>query len=80
MTVNGHRALIVKALRNARKQHRTWQTRAEELERTLDRMIERKTIIRPAEMDQIVKRWDAIKSQTGAVERALADAISTSKF
>lgn len=43
-------------------------------------MIERKTIIRPAEMDQIVKRWDAIKSQTGAVERALADAISTSKF
>lgn len=80
MTVAAHRALIVKALRNARKQHRQWQTRAESLERLLDRLIERKTIIRPAETQQIVKAWDSVKGQTGAVEHALADAISTANF
>lgn len=80
MTVAQHRALVVKALRNARKQHRTLQTRSEVLERVLDRLIQRKTIVTPSQMGGVVKAWDGVRAQMPAVEKSLADAISTSGF
>jgi len=75
MTYVQLRALVVRGLRAARKVYRSGDTAGEVFERTLDRLILRKTLITPAQLEPLLSRWQAYKAKVLALERALADAV-----
>jgi len=75
MTYVQLRLLIVRGLRAARKVYRSGDTAGEVLERTLDRLINRKTLITPAQLEPLLSRWQTYKAKVAALERALADAV-----
>lgn len=69
------RSEIIKALRAVRASLRLNDTKGEKIERTLDRLIQRKTIITPAQfqktMDEILSFIDLAQKVSNAVSVVL---------
>ena len=78
MTYVQLRNLVTRGLRGARKIYRAADTAGEKLERTLDRLILRKTLITPKQMEPLLVLWKAYRERVLAVEKALADAVRIS--
>lgn len=78
MTVFQKKQAVVKSLRNVRRAHRNLQSKAESLERILDRLIDRKTLITPGQMAQLQGPFQAVRNQLASVEGALRDALIAS--
>jgi len=76
MTYVQLRSLVVRGLRAARKVYRAADTAGEILERTLDRLILRKTLVTPAQLEPLLSRWGTYKARVQALEKALADAVN----
>lgn len=64
---------IKRALRNARRAYRSMDTQGEKIERWMDRMIERKTLIRWEQAEPVAPMWDEYKRRVAAAEKALSD-------
>lgn len=79
MTYVQLRNLVVRGLRAARKVYRSADTAGEVVERTLDRLISRKTLITPAQLEPLLSRWGTFKAKVQALEKALADALNVAK-
>lgn len=78
MNVTQHRALVKKAMRNARKAYRTMDTLGERLERRLDQLILRKTAPSGNEWNPIIADYNAYSAAKQPLEKALADMVSIS--
>lgn len=70
------KASVTAALRRVRAQYRKADTRGEVLERELDRLILRKTIVAPATLRQLGIRYEEYTSQVSAIDQAMADAMT----
>lgn len=79
MTYVQLRNLVVRGLRAARKVYRSADSAGEVVERTMDRLIGRKTLITPAQLEPLLSRWSAYRAKVAALEKALADAVNIAK-
>lgn len=80
MNERQRRDAIKKALRNTRRQYRTLDTHLEKMERTLDRLIERKTIITHEQLLPVASLYDGIAPRVKSLEGALSDAIGLASY
>lgn len=77
MTYRTRTLEVQKGLRNARKAYRSLDTQLEKVERELDRLIKRKTLVGPESLQTLINLWDkGVRSLYPATEKALADAVS----
>lgn len=80
MTQGEVRSLVKKAARNARTYYRKTDTAGEKLERELDRLVKRKTLIQASSLKSMEKLYYDYKNAMSALEHALADFISTANI
>lgn len=73
MTVYQKKQAVNKGLRNCRKTNRALQSQAEILERVLDRLILRKTLVTPGQLVQAQAPYQALKLKFTSLEAALRD-------
>lgn len=75
------RALVIKALRQARKAYRAADSAGESLEREFDRLIKRKTRINSTSLSTLSTRYDNWLHLVEALQVSLTDAyLVTSQF
>ena len=72
------RNAVNRALRQVRKSYRTADSLGEVLERELDRMIDRKTIVSPESMRLITAKYEAYLRSAQDVQRTLTAAMQLS--
>ena len=72
------KAAILAALRRVRQAYRKADTAGEILERELDRLLLRKTIITPSSLQLASQKYDQFMSLSAAVEKPLTDALTLS--
>lgn len=71
------RTLQVKGgLRNVRKRYRTLDSTLERLERELDRLIDRKTLVGAESLRGALSIWSEARKMWPTVEQALADIVT----
>ncbi len=75
MTDAERKRLVNQALRNARRVYRAADTAGEELERWMDRMIDRKTAVTCSQIQPGLPRWENYRDKVKATEKAMVDAI-----
>jgi len=76
MATYRQRTLEVKsAIRQTRKSYRTLDSSLEKLERELDRLIKRKTLVGPESLNTLIKLWDIARRIFPNVEKSLADTL-----
>lgn len=75
MTDPQYHALQVRALRNARRYLRRFQTQAEVLERILDRKIAGKNRISPSGYSDYVKAFEQLSTLWSGMAKAIADGV-----
>jgi len=73
MTESERRATVVRAGRNVRKAYRRADSAGEQLERTLDRLLARKTRITPEQALKVDPLYKEYRDKVSSVERALTD-------
>lgn len=66
------------ALRRLRQQYRRADSAGELLERELDRLISRKTIVSPESLTSAVRKFDAYKQSVRGIEGPFADVLQVS--
>lgn len=69
---------VVAALRRVRQSYRKADSAGEKLERELDRLIDRKTIVSPASMENAVKAYEAYFTAVNGIDQPFTDAIRLS--
>lgn len=72
------KAAIIAAIRRVRQAYRKADTAGEVMERELDRLLLRKTIITPATLQALAQKYDAFMTLAAAVERPLTDSMTLS--
>jgi hypothetical protein len=68
--------LVKRGLREARKAERQFDTRLEKVEREMDRLIDRKTLVEPKSLQTLVNLWADLRKQYPIVEKAIVNAIA----
>lgn len=76
MTYRQRTLQVKSAIRASRKLYRQLDTSLEKLERELDRLINRKTLVGPESLTTLIKLWDIAKRYVPAVEKGLADTLT----
>lgn len=66
------------ALRRLRAAYRIADSQGELLERELDRLILRKTIVSPESLQSAIKRFDSYKGAVRSIEGTFADTLTIS--
>ena len=79
MTYVQLRNLVTRGLRAARKIYRAADSAGEVLERELDRLILRKRLVSPAQLQPLLNKWAVYRERVLAVEKALADAVNVAR-
>jgi chromosome segregation ATPase len=69
------RSAVNASLRRVRQQYRKADTRGEVLERELDRLINRKTIVGPQTLQKLQQRYEEYIIQVNAIDTAMTDAL-----
>jgi molybdenum-dependent DNA-binding transcriptional regulator ModE len=64
------------ALRQVKRQYRQAQTNGEKLERTLNRLVARKTLVGPQSLSVGTKQYDVYLQSVAAIQQRLIDAIN----
>lgn len=72
------KAAIIAAIRRIRQAYRKADTAGEVMERELDRLLLRKTIITPASLQSLSQKYDAFMTLGNAIERPLTDTLTIS--
>jgi hypothetical protein len=70
------KAAVLAALRRVRQSYRKSDSAGEILERELDRLLLRKTIITPASLQAVAQKYDQYMSLASGVEKPLADTLT----
>jgi len=70
------KAAVLAALRRVRQQYRKADSLGEVLERELDRLLLRKTLITASSLQTTSQKYDAFMSAAAAVEKSLTDAMT----
>ena len=70
------KAAVLASLRRVRQQYRKADTSGEILERELDRLLLRKTLITASSLQATSQKYDAFMAQAAAIEKALTDAMT----
>lgn len=76
MTQGEQRALVKRAVRNCRAAYRKADTSGEKLERELDRLVKRKTLIQANSLSTTESLYYSYKQQVNSLENALRDLYS----
>jgi len=76
MTQGEQRALVKRAARNCRAAYRKADSSGEKVERELDRLIKRKTLIQAQSLSTLESQYYAYKQHVVALENALRDFYS----
>lgn len=76
MTQGEQRALVKRAARNCRAQYRKADTSGERVERELDRLIKRKTLIQANSLPTLERNYYQYKQYVQSLENALRDFYS----
>lgn len=76
MSYTARKTAVIKGLRRVRQQFRTADSAGEILERELDRLIKRKTLISPESLQGVTKKYQDHAQKVGAIAQTLADAIT----
>jgi len=69
--------IVKRGLREARKTERQLDTRLEKMEREMDRLIERKTLIEPKSLVLLTNLWSDLKKQIPVVEKAITAVVQS---
>lgn len=77
MTYRQLTIIVKKGLREARKAERQLDTRLEKMEREMDRLIERKTLIEPKSLVLMTNLWSDLKKQIPIVEKVIANVVAS---
>jgi hypothetical protein len=64
----------VKLFRNVRRVYRQADTAGEKLQRELDRLVKRRRLIQPSDLQGAIRLYNLYDSAVGQIARALADA------
>lgn len=72
------KAAIIGAIRRVRQQYRKADSLGEVLERELDRLMLRKTIITPSTLQGLSQKYDAFMTAASATEKPITDAMTLS--
>lgn len=72
------KATVVAALRRVRAQYRRVDTMGEVLERELDRVIQRKTLIGPETIKTLLTKYESFVTMVNGMEQPITDAIQVS--
>jgi len=70
------KAAVLASLRRVRQLYRKADTAGEVLERELDRLLLRKTLITASSLQTLSQKYDAYMTLAAAVEKALTDAMT----
>lgn len=73
-------SIIKKASRIARKNLSVLRRDASNLDRLLDRVIARKTLIKPKDWNPVIIKYNNLKTMFPIVEKNLADSISATNI
>lgn len=80
MTTVQKKDLVKKALRNVRKAHRSLQTEAEALERRLDSLIKRKTLVTREQLSPIITHQNNLLSKYRGLEGQITTMLEISSI
>lgn len=69
------RSAVNAALRRVRQQYRKADTRGEVLERELDRLILRKTIVSPETMSKLQEKYGQYIAEVNGIDSRMTDAL-----
>lgn len=78
MTTVQKRELVIKAVRNLRKSYRTADTAGEVMERNLDRLIKRKTLITREQLTPLTTQYQKWMDGVKRVEEQLTALLEVS--
>lgn len=76
MTYAQQKLRVNAALRQVKKQLRTADTAGEKLERTLERLVKRKTLVGPQSLSICTRQYDVFINAASQVQGRLIDAIA----
>jgi len=76
MTYAQQKGRVNAALRQVKRQLRSADTAGEKLERTLNRLVQRKTLVGPASLTVATKQYDTYIQEAAKVQQRLTDAIT----
>jgi len=74
MTLTEIQRLLVRAVRVVRSTYRRADTAGERLERELDRLIKRKRLLQPNDLETAAKLYNAFFLQAAGIDKAFKDA------
>lgn len=77
MTYRQLTIIVKRGLREARKTERQLDSRLEKMEREMDRLIERKTLIEPKSLVLMTNLWSDFKKQLPVVEKAIVQVVQS---
>jgi len=72
------KAAVLAAVRRLRQQYRKSDSLGEVMERELDRLLLRKTIITPSSLQALSQKYDGYVSAAAACEKPLTDLLTLS--
>lgn len=72
------KAAVLAALRRVRQAYKKADTSGEILEREINRLLLRKTIVTPATLKALSQKYDQFATLTNAVEKPITDALTLS--
>jgi hypothetical protein len=74
MTYAQRQLEVKRAIRQVKRAERALDSAVERVERELERLLKRKTLIEPKSMTTFLKLWDGVRSTYKAIEGAIVDA------
>ena len=80
MTQGESRAVVKRAARNARAAYRKADSAGERLERELERLLKRKTLIQASSLSTMEKAYYQYKNYVTSLEKAIADFYSAASL
>lgn len=74
------KSAVNRALRATRRLYRTADSQGESLERTLDRLILRKTRVLPQQLEPTINQFRAYKESVLRIEKGLSDLYTVASY
>jgi hypothetical protein len=74
------KARVKQALRALRKVWRGLDTQGERMERNLDRLINRTTLVYADQLEPMIGEWRDFKSKVNLLEKAMTDTLTIASY
>lgn len=79
-TYASRKAYVLKSLRAIRQRYRSADTAGEKLERELDRLLKRKTLVTPDSLSKMIELMDAYTTAVQQIQSPVADAVQVTSL